>query len=108
MAWHSRVINVDKHAAYPAAVEEPKREGELPVATEFRQNKYLNNLVEQDHRNIKRLVKSGLGFGSFHRARHTLQGNEAMAMIHKGRLQDVKRNDIAGQGSSLSFIASLT
>jgi transposase, IS6 family len=41
---------------------------------ELRQIKYLNNLVEQDHRFIKRLVKAGLGFFSFETAWNTLQG----------------------------------
>jgi transposase, IS6 family len=50
-----RVINVDKHAAYPKAFAELQAEGRIPQACELRQVKYLNNLVEQDHRFIKRL-----------------------------------------------------
>lgn len=49
------VINVDKNAAYPKAVDHLKAEKELPQTVELRQNKYLNNGVEQDHRFIKRL-----------------------------------------------------
>ena len=52
-----RVTNVDKNAAYP------KASGTLPESVELRQFKYLNNLVEQDHRFIKRLVKPGMGVG---------------------------------------------
>ena len=59
-----RVITVDKNAAYPKAFKELKAEGILPDPCELRQSKYLNNLVEQDHRFIKRLVKLGMGFFS--------------------------------------------
>ena len=104
----SRAINVDKHTAYHAAVGELKREGELPLSAKLRPNKYLNNLVEQDHRNIKRLVKPGLGFGSFQTAWRTLQGYEAMAMIRKGQIQGVGRNDITGQISFIHHIFGLT
>ena len=59
-----RVINVDKNAAYPKAEASLKAAGMLPEAVELRQVKYLNNIVEQDHRFIKRRVKPGLGFFS--------------------------------------------
>jgi len=52
-----RVINVDKNAAYPKAIADLKATGVLSESVELRQIKYLNNLVEQDHRFIKRLVK---------------------------------------------------
>lgn len=90
------VINVDKNAAYPHAVETLKQEKTLPKAVELRQNKYLNNVIEQDHRNIKRVVKPMMGFKSFNTARRTLSGIEAMNMIRKGQV-----NGIA-QGSSVS------
>ena len=79
-----RVINVDKNAAYPPAIDALKAEANLAEDTQLRPVKYLNNMVEQDHRRIKRLTSPGLGFGSFHSARRTLQGYEAMAMIRKG------------------------
>jgi IS6 family transposase len=60
-----RVINVDKNAAYPKAIAELKAAGVLPEYVELRQVKYLNNLIEQDHRFIKRLTKPGMGFFSF-------------------------------------------
>jgi transposase-like protein len=52
--------------------------GELPESCTLRQCKYLNNVVEQDHRFVKHRVNPGLGFGSFRTARCTLQGYEAM------------------------------
>jgi IS6 family transposase len=60
-----RVINVDKNAAYPKAIAELKAAGMLPERVELRRVKYLNNLIEQDHRFIKRLTKPGMGFFSF-------------------------------------------
>ena len=99
-----RVITVDKHAAYPAAVNELKEEANLPEDTELRPVKYLNNIVEQDHRRVKKLVKPGLGFGSFNSARRTLKGYEAMAMIRKGQIQGVNKDDVTGQ---ISFIHTL-
>jgi len=99
-----RVINVDKNAAYPKAIADLKAAGMLPERVELRQVKYLNNLIEQDHRFIKRLVKPGLGFFSFETASRTLQGYEIMHMIRKGQLQEVNRGDIRGQ---ISFIARL-
>ena len=89
-----RVINVDKNAAYPAAVNDLKAEERLPETTELRQVKYLNNQVEQDHRFIKRLTKPGMGFGSFNTARRTLRGFEAMNMIRKGQVRGVNKGDV--------------
>ncbi|HEY4386990.1 MAG TPA: IS6 family transposase, partial [Ktedonobacteraceae bacterium] len=99
-----RVITVDKNAAYPKAFHEMKAAGAVPTPCELRQRKYLNNLVEQDHRFIKRLVKPGMGFWSFETAWSTLQGYEVMHMIRKGQVQEVDK------GYSLSqarFIARL-
>ena len=61
-------------------------------------------LVEQDHRNIKRLTGPGLGFGSFWTARRTLAGYEAMAMMRKGPVRNIGGNDIKAQAK---FIAEL-
>ena len=99
-----RVINVDKNAAYPKAIADLKAAGILPETVELRQVKYLNNLIEQDHRFIKRLVKPGMGFFSFETAWRTLQGYEVLNMIRKGQVRGVSKEDINGQ---VSFIASL-
>lgn len=92
-----RVINVDKNAAYPKAFNELKAGGHLPASCELRQVKYLNNLIEQDHRFIKRLTKPGMGFFSFETASRTLQGYEIMNMIRKGQLHGVAKGDVGGQ-----------
>ena len=71
-----------KNAAYPKAVDELKAEEGLPESLELRQNKYLNNRVEQDHRFIKRLTKPGMGFHSFNTARALdkgIRGHEHVA-----------------------------
>jgi transposase-like protein len=73
-----RVINVDQNRSYPPAVEELKENGVLSVAAQLRRCKYLNNIVEQDHRFIKRRVNPGLGFFSFNTARRTIGGYEVM------------------------------
>jgi transposase, IS6 family len=99
-----RVINVDKNAAYPKAIAELKASGALPAFVELRQVKYLNNLIEQDHRFIKRLVKPGMGFFSFETAWRTLQGYEVMHMIRKGQMRGVKKRNVPSQ---VPFIAAL-
>jgi IS6 family transposase len=60
-----RVITVDKKAAYPLAFDALQHDGTLPETCRLRQCKYLNNILEQDHRFVKRRVNPGLGFGAF-------------------------------------------
>jgi transposase, IS6 family len=98
------VITVDKNAAYPKAYNELQAEGAIADSCELRQVKYLNNIVEQDHRFIKRRVKPGLGFFSMESAWRTLQGYEVMNMVRKGQMRGVEKGDILGQ---MVFIASL-
>ena len=99
-----RTLTVDRNPAYPKAVTDMKRDGDLWRRSRLRQCKYLNNIIEQDHRRIKRLVRPGLGFGSFRTARRTLAGFETMAMVRKGQLRTVDGRDIKGQAI---FIAGL-
>lgn len=97
-----RTITVDKNAASPKAAAEMKRDGELWRRSRLRQVKYLNNIIEQDHRRVKRLIRPGLGFGSFWTARRTLAGYEAMAMIRKGKIQNIGGSDIRAQAEFIS------
>ena len=99
-----RTITVDKNPAYPCAVEQLKEAGVLWWRSRLRQVKYLNNIVEQDHRRVKRLVRPGLGFGSFWTARRTLAGYEVMAMMRKGQVRKVGGRDMRAQAD---FIAEL-
>ena len=99
-----RVINVDKNAAYIGAVNELKQEKLLPEKCKRRPTKYMNNIVEQDHRFIKRRVKPGLGFGTFQTAWRTIQGYETMNMIRKGQIRAVEKGNIQAQNQ---FVAGL-
>ena len=99
-----RVINVDKNPAFPAAVEGLKEEGTLPRRVRLRPCKYLNNVVEQDHRMVKKRTWLAKGYGSFASAWRTLQGIEAWNMIRKGRARWVAKGDSIGQAS---FVAEL-
>ncbi|MDR7667185.1 DDE-type integrase/transposase/recombinase [Methanosarcina sp. Z-7115] len=81
-----RVIIVDKNPAYPPAIDKLKNDKILPKNVGIRQIKYLNNIIEQDHRSIKRIVNPMLGFQSFQSANKTLKGIEAMNMIKKGQV----------------------
>jgi DDE domain len=87
---------------YPKAVTEMKSNCELWRRSRLRQVKYLNNIVEQDHRRIKRLTRPGLGFGGFWTARRTIAGIEAMAMIGKGQIQSISGNDIRAQSAFIT------
>lgn len=78
-----RVITVDKNPAYPMAIEELMKEKKMPVGIQIRQIKYLNNIVEQDHRFIKKRVRSMLGLKSFRTAKSILSGIEAMHIVKK-------------------------
>ena len=98
------MINVDKNAAYPKAFNELKAEGLIPQNCELRQVKYLNNMIEQDHRFLKRLTKPGMGFFSFETAWRTLQGYEIMNMMRKGQVQSVGKGDVRGQ---VALVATL-
>ena len=89
-----RVITVDKNPAYPKAIKELKAAKKLPEIVKLRQIKYLNNIVEQDHRGIKRLVKPSMGFGSFNTARRTIRGYEIMNMMRKGQVMGVPKGAI--------------
>ena len=76
----------------------------LPESCELRQVKYLNNIIEQDHRFIKRLVRPSLGFQFFHTAWRTLKGFETMHMIRKGQVAGIGKGDVKNQ---IQFIEEL-
>jgi putative transposase len=80
------VITVDKSGANLAALEAINAERQTPIR--IRQNKYLNNVVEQDHRAIKSIIRPMMGFKNFRCARIILSGIEIMHMIRKGQLDD--------------------
>jgi transposase-like protein len=78
-----RVITVDKNPAYLIAIQELKEEKYMPEGIQIRQVRYLNNIVEQDHRFSKKRVRSTLGLKSFRTATYILSGIEAMHTVKK-------------------------
>ncbi|WP_027780649.1 IS6 family transposase [Paraburkholderia caledonica] len=78
-------ITLDGYAASHRAVREMKADGLLPEDTKVRTSKYLNNLIEQDHRNIKSRTNVMLGFKRFRSAAITISGIELMHRIRKGQ-----------------------
>ena len=75
-------ITIDKSGANASAVNGYNEEADTEI--ELHQVKYLNNIVEQDHRAVKRVTRPMLGFKSFWSATKTLAGIEVMHMIRKG------------------------
>jgi len=92
-----RVINVDGHPAYAGAVAELKQTGELGRGCRCRTAPYLNNIIEQDHRFIKKRITSSLGFRSVDGACRTIEGYEAMHAIRKGQVRWVAKGDPVAQ-----------
>ena len=77
-------VTIDKSGANTAAVESAKADACIDIL--MRQTKYLNNIIEQDHRAIKRITRPMMGFKSFWSARINIAGIEAMHMIKKGQM----------------------
>ena len=81
------VVTIDKSGANTTALATLNVDKPEDATITVRQNKYLNNLIEQDHRNIKRRIRPMLGFKSFRRAQTIVAGIELVHMIRKGQLQ---------------------
>ena len=103
-----RVINVDGHPAYPAAVAELKQSGELGRHCRCRTAPYLNNIIEQDHRFIKKRITASLGFRSVKGACRTIEGYEAMHAIRKGQVRWVAKTDPVAQLQFIHTIFDIT
>ncbi len=87
----SCVITVDKNPAYPITMHKLKEDKKMPKGIQIRQVKYLNNIVEQDHRFIKKRIYPMLGLKSFCTVKAIISGIEAMHMIKKKPVfQEVK------------------
>jgi IS6 family transposase len=82
-----RVITVDKNPAYPPALQQLMNEKNLSKETLIRQTKYLNNIVEQDHRFIKKITNPMMGFKSFRTAEQTITGIEAFHIRRKEHVE---------------------
>jgi IS6 family transposase len=106
-AEHCRLpfsISVDKNAAYPEAFSASQDERIVPKDCRLRRVKYLNNVIEQDHRFVKKKAQASQCFKSFNTAERTLEGIEAMNMIRKGQVKRLAEGDAQGQAK---FIKSL-
>jgi len=79
-----KVINIDKSGSNTAAIKVYNKSSFSKI--KIRQCKYLNNIVEQDHRFIKWHIQNGLGFKSFESARRTLSGIEVVHMLRKNQM----------------------
>jgi transposase-like protein len=80
-----RTITLDGYAASHRAVREMKADGQLPADTKVRSSKYLNNLIEQDHRGVKLCIGPMLGFTRFMTATITIGGIELLRRIRRGQ-----------------------
>jgi transposase-like protein len=96
--------SVDKNAAYPEAFTSSQDEKILPLDCKLRRVKYLNNVIEQDHRFIKKKVRASQCFKSFHTAERALEGIESVNMMRKGQVKRLAGNDARGQAK---FVASM-
>ena len=85
-----RVITTDKYQATETAITELIYESHISCRTTHRMTKYLNNIVEQDHRFIKKKIKPMLGFKSIETAERTICGIEIMHMIKKGQVEGIQ------------------
>ncbi len=83
-------IGTDKHASYPEALAASVREKVLTADCKLRRVKYLNNVIEQDHRFIRRRWRAMPCFRSFHTAERTLEGVEAAHMMRKGQVKRLR------------------
>ncbi|MFC3461479.1 IS6 family transposase [Massilia haematophila] len=92
-------ITLDGYATSHRAVRELQQQGRLSELTKLRSSKYLNNLIEQDHRNVKSRLGPMLGFKSFACAPTTIRGIELMHRIRKGQF-DLRALTTQGQSPS--------
>jgi putative transposase len=98
------VIHGDQNPAYPAAVEAVQKEAILPRRVRLGPCKYLNTVVEQDHRTVQKRTWLAKGYGSLLTAWRRLQGIEAVNRIRKGRARWVAKEDAIARDT---FIAEL-
>src|ERR1700686_319518 len=104
---HPRVINTDQARLYGAAIAAVKSEGTLHRRCRHRPVPYLNNILEQDHRAIKRRVKAKQSFREFRAAGRTIAGYEAIHMIRKGQARWVSADDVRKQNRFIDQLFDL-
>jgi IS6 family transposase len=97
-------VGTDKQASHPEAFAAPVKEKVLPRDCEPRRVKYLNDVIEQDHRAIRRGRRAARCFRSFHTAGRAPEGIEAMHMMRKGQVKRLDGRDAIGQAKSVSSL----
>ena len=97
-------IGTDKHASYPEAFATSVNEKVLPPDCKLKRVKYLNNVIELDHRAVRRRWRAMQCFRSFHTAERALEGVEALHLIRTGQVKRLDGRDAVGQ---TMFVASL-
>jgi transposase, IS6 family len=102
-----RVINTDKSKRYPPAIDESKEEGVLRKRCRHRPVQYPNNILEQDHRPIKKRIRVRQHFREFRCARRTIHGYETMHKIRKGQVRRVTKGDIRVQNRFIDQVFGL-
>jgi transposase-like protein len=106
-AEHRRLpftIGTDNHASYPEAFAASVSEKIIPSDCKLRRVKYLNNVIEQDHRAIRRRWRAAQCFRSFRTAERALEGIESLHMMRKGQVKRLDGRDAVGQAK---FVARL-
>jgi len=93
-------ITIDGSDANASAIE--SYNDDHGTSIEIRQIKYLNNIVEQDHRGVKRVTRPMLGFKAFDAAQNTLTGIELMHMLRKGQMES---DEVEGLSVAEQFYA---
>ena len=101
-----QTITLDGYAASHRAVRELKADGSLPTDTTQRSSKYLNNLIEQDHRSVKQRIAAMIGFKRFANAAITITGIELMHRIRKGQF-GLRRLGVRGRAAPAIWNAVL-
>ena len=96
------VINVDKNATYPVAVNSLQYLGHLSKGCQLRQVKYLNNGIESDHRFVKKQCQHKPWFRNWESAANTIAGYEIIHMIKKGQIKQISKGDIIAQNDFIN------
>jgi putative transposase len=84
------LINIDKSGSNKSAIRIYNRRNYARI--KIRQCKYLNNIIEQDHRMIKWRIRNGLGFKEVESAQRTIGGTEVMRMLKKNQVESQYQN----------------
>ena len=102
------MINTDKARCYPLAISEAKQKGILRRRCRHRPVAYLNNILEQDHRAIKKRICAKLHVSRFDSAQRTIQGYETIHGFVKGKCDGLREGDVRVENEFIDRIFGLT